>query len=106
MAPTYQIGEKVNIIAGKYRNYQTATFVGLKGFASCEVNIRGDSKATRVIWLKSIEKKCSAGEDDGVNNAITVDKKELEDILVSLTNQKKTSCALESRIRALLDGNK
>jgi len=103
MAPRYERGERVNIVAGKYMMYGEGVFKGLTGMMSCKVQLQGDTKPV-TIRLKSIAKR-SNEESNNANATIVISRKELEALHQSVLEEKASIAALERRIRHLLESN-
>ena len=105
MAPAYRSGERVNIVAGKYKMYGEGVFKGLTGMVSCKVQLEGESTKPVTIHLKSIAKRSSNEESNASNATIVISRKELEALHQSVLEEKASIAALERRIRHLLESN-
>jgi tetrahydromethanopterin S-methyltransferase subunit B len=51
----YSVGENVRIVAGNYKKYGSGVYLGTYGTVMCSVKVKGDNRASRNLWLTSIE---------------------------------------------------
>jgi tetrahydromethanopterin S-methyltransferase subunit B len=54
-APTYVKGDNVRIVAGNYKKNGYGVYLGTYGTVMCQVQVKGDTRPHRNIWLTSIK---------------------------------------------------
>ena len=54
MAKTYKRGDRVLIVAGKYKEHGEGEFLNWSGAWSASVNVKGDTRSKRTLRLSSL----------------------------------------------------
>lgn len=79
---TLQKGDRVRIIGGSYKKHGTGTFVKLRGITQAKVEVDGDTRSTRNLWLTSIQKiEMQTPKETTTTTTITINKAEYEEVL-------------------------
>jgi hypothetical protein len=55
MNNSYKKGDRVRIVAGKYKKNGYGIYLGKYGTVMCSIEVQGDSRSHRNIWLTSIK---------------------------------------------------
>jgi hypothetical protein len=55
MNNNYKKGDRVRIVAGKYKKQGYGTYLGTYGTVMCSIAVQGDSRPQRNLWLTSIK---------------------------------------------------
>ena len=94
---------RVYIVAGKYKG-RYGTYLGRYGKVMCSVRIDGDALPHRNLWMSSIT-RLKAQEDNEDDKEITITKREMLEILQTISEMKQKIETLEKRLQSVLNIN-
>ena len=103
MARSYKRGDRVQIVAGKYKEHGEGEFLKWSGAWSASVKVKGDTRPSRTLRLTSLrrwpvsERRSSTSE---ASNSIGTGGK--EEILADIDALVKTLKAMELKVKELM----
>lgn len=105
----FENGDPIQIVGGVYQRYKTGTYVGPYGIKMATVEVDGDVRKSRHLWLTSIRpyqskdqypKKATKGSSDSAGT-IVMKKKDYDAVLDEVSELAIRVKKLELQLKAL-----
>ena len=100
MTTTHKSGDRVKIVGGSYKN-RSGSFVQRCGVKMCTIEVDGDSRKSRNLWLHSIELLPVTGDDTDTTDTMTLNRRDYNALLQRINTMQAEMKDMELMLKKL-----